>query len=148
MAVLRPGVLPSEGSRCLVGRELCPALQNGSLDAGMKLVIQGFGRLSSRKGRRSVRGVCRKEERLGSCHVSAREQTCRWHRGAAAAVVLGEGEGCCDGAAWMVLQETEAGIAMGGVEHYYCTAQRPHSQKHNLALERRDPLRAGTNAAA
>jgi hypothetical protein len=48
----------------------------------------------------------------------------------------------------MVLQETEAGIAMGGVQHYYCTAQRPHSQKHNLALERRDPLRAGTDAAA
>jgi hypothetical protein len=58
-------------------------------------------------------------------------------------VVVGEGEGVCDGAAWAVLQETEAGIAMGGVEHYYCTPQRPHSQKHNLALERRDPLRAG-----
>ena len=66
MAVLRPGVLPSEGSRCLVGRELCPALQNGSLDAGMELVIQGFGRLSSRKGRRSVRGVCRKEASKGT----------------------------------------------------------------------------------
>jgi hypothetical protein len=58
---------------------------------------------------------------------------------------MGEGEDWGDGAAAVVLQETEteAGIAMGGVEHYYCTPQRPHSQKHIHALERRDPLTAG-----
>jgi hypothetical protein len=55
---------------------------------------------------------------------------------------VGEGEDCCDGAGRAVLQETEAGIAMGGVEHYYCTPQRPRWQKHNLALGRR-PLEGG-----
>jgi hypothetical protein len=60
---------------------------------------------------------------------------------------VGEGEGVCDGAGRAVLQETEAGIAMGGVEHYYCTPQRPHSQKHNLAFGTSRPLEGGKEAA-
>ena len=47
-----------------------------------------------------------------------------------------------DEAAAVILQETEAGIAMGGVQHYYCTLQRRHSQKHNLSPWKvGDPLR-------
>lgn len=55
-----------------------------------------------------------------------------------------EGDSSGDGAGWVVLQETEAGIAMGGVEHYYCTplstAAQPEAQPR---LGTVDPLRAG-----